>query len=454
MENQSKSELTWKFPAIFWTANVIELFERAAYYGAFLFMTEYLRKDVGFTDIEAGDLIGWFACLLYFMPTFMGALADKIGFKSALALAFALLCGGYSLLGFVPEKWAAFVSLGMIVCGGAIVKPVISGTAAICSTEKNRSRAFSLFYMAVNIGSFAGKSVVDPIRIKLDSLNIGISGLQAINIYSAAMALIALVLVVAAYRSVERKGEGKSIVESLQGLKKVCSNFRFLALIIIVGGFWSIQGQLYATMPKYLLRMVSEFSKPGWIANVNPLIVVLMVVPITYFVRKLRPVTSIGIALFIIPFSALPVALAPNLGTEYIKVLGINLHPIELMLILGITVQGIAECFLSPRFLEYASKQAPPGEVGLYMGYSHLTTAFSWLFGFAVSGRLLDKFCPAPDVVAAMPEADQLHAYDKAHYIWYFWFGVGVTAFILLIAYKFYFDRVDARNRSEEPNGS
>ena len=50
----------------------------------------------------------------------------ELGFRSALALAFALLTGGYALLGAVPEKWAAYTALGLIMCGGAIVKPVIS----------------------------------------------------------------------------------------------------------------------------------------------------------------------------------------------------------------------------------------------------------------------------------------------------------------------------------------
>lgn len=456
MEANKEGSLSWKFPPVFWTANVIELFERAAYYGAFIFMAEYLRRDVGFTDVSSGDVIGIFACMLYFLPTFMGALADKIGFRSALALAFALLAGGYALLGFVPEKWAAFTALGMIVMGGAIVKPVISGTAAQCSNEKNRSRAFSLFYMAVNIGSFTGKSVVDPIRIKLDSLDIGISGLQAINLYSAAMAVIALILVFVAYKNVDLKKDGEksqSVSEILIGLKTVCCNFRFLSLIMIVGGFWAIQGQLYSTMPKYLLRTVDEFAKPGWIANVNPAVVVLLVVPITYLVRRISAISSIGIGLFIIPFSALPVALAPMLGTERIPFLfNYTLHPIELMLIIGITFQGIAECFLSPRFLEYASKQAPPGQVGLYMGYSHLTTAFSWLFAFVMSGRLLDKWCPAPDVVAAMPEAERAVAYENAHYIWYFWFAIGIAAFLALMIFKFVTDRIDAKKEAAEAN--
>ena len=48
------------------------------------------------------------------------------------------------------------------------------------------------------------------------------------------------------------------------------------------------------------------------------------------------------------------------------------------LLIVGIALQGFAECFLSPRYLEFASKQAPPGQEGLYMGYSHINFFFAW----------------------------------------------------------------------------
>ena len=43
----------------------------------------------------------------------------------------------------------------------SIVKPVISGTVSKSSNEANRARAFSIFYMVVNIGSFTGKTIAE-----------------------------------------------------------------------------------------------------------------------------------------------------------------------------------------------------------------------------------------------------------------------------------------------------
>jgi len=103
--------------------------------------------------------------------------------------------------------------------------------------------------------------------------------------------------------------------------------------------------------------------------------------------------------MFIIPFTALVIALGTLLEKYTGKSVNLGLfsiHPIVLCMIVGIALQGLAECFLSPKFLEFASKQAPKGEVGLYLGYQHLATFFAWLVGFIAAGLLLNRYCPDP----------------------------------------------------------
>lgn len=386
----SKS-LSWRFPRTFWTANGAELFERAAYYGMFITLFRYLNIEIGFTDPQTGWIIGLFAGFLYFFPTFMGILADKISFRRALMLAFLLLTAGYWLLGAYQEKGTALLALFLIMMGGAIVKPVISGTAAKCSSEANRARAMSIFYMVVNIGSFSGKLLAGYLN---DSF-----GFKYINYYAAGMAFAAFILVLLLYKNPDSHGTGKTVKEALQGLGKVIRNFRFLCLIFIVAGFWLIQGQLYGAMPSYMERLLGEGTKPEYLANINPLVVVCLVVAITHLIRNFKPENAIGIALFIIPFTALVMALSPVLESITGSSVDFGLfamHPITVCVIIGIALQGLAECFLSPKFLEYASKQAPPGEVGMYLGYSHLTTFFAWLIGLVLAGYLLNAYCPDP----------------------------------------------------------
>ncbi|GAG45404.1 unnamed protein product, partial [marine sediment metagenome] len=165
------------------------------------------------TDKEAGVVSGCFASVLYLLPTFMGAMADKIGFRRALMLAFGILTCGYALLGALQYKGTVLAALALIIVGGAIVKPVISGTVAKCSDDDHRARAFSIFYGVVNVGAFVGKSAAAPLRQQL--------GLEYINFYASAMAFLAFLCVALFYRNVDTEGTGKTLRQAWEGLLKV-----------------------------------------------------------------------------------------------------------------------------------------------------------------------------------------------------------------------------------------
>jgi Na+/melibiose symporter-like transporter len=246
----------------------------------------------------------------------------------------------------------------------------------------------------------------------------------------------------------------KNIKEVLQGMWMAISNIRFLALIVITAGFWAIQGQLYASMPDYVLRMAGETYKPEWYANVNPLVVVIFVVAVTQMVRTWKPQNSILVAMALIPLSSLAMA-SSSWFKGNVSIFGIDVHPITLMMVIGISIQGLAECFLSPKYLEYASKQAPRGKEGVFLGFAHVNTFFAWIFGFVFSGYLLRAFCPEPSTLP--PEVQELHslaltgqapmpeAYAHANYLWYAYSGIGLLSLLGLLLYIWVTNRIDAR---------
>ena len=208
---------------------------------------------------------------------------------------------GYGTLGVFPPLGPVLVGLGLIVLGGAFVKPVITGTVTKSSDDANRARAFSIFYMVVNIGSFTGKTIVAPMRIQM--------GVETVPFFSAGASLLALILVVLIFHPPRTRRPGpRRSGRRCSGMWMAMSNLRFLALILITAGFWAIQGQLYASMPDYVLRMAGETYKPEWYANINPLVVVIFVVMITQLVRKWKPQNSILVAMALIPFSSVAMA--------------------------------------------------------------------------------------------------------------------------------------------------
>ena len=166
-----------------------------------------------------------------------------------------------------------------------------------------------------------------------------------------------------------------------------------------------VQHQLYATMPKYVLRLAGEGASPSWYANVNPLVVVLTVNLVTQMMRKRTAVAF--------------------------------------MMVVGIVFQGLAETFISPRFLEYFSLQAPKGEEGLYLGFSHLHSFLSSIFGFGLSGFLLSKYCPEPTLFASHEE--WLAASANAHYIWYYFGAIALVSAVALIVYGQVVKRLDSQ---------
>ncbi len=445
IETSAAIKQSWKFPKDFWLANLMELFERAAYYGFFIVLTLYLTDIVGFNDKETGIVAGIFFACLYFLPPFVGAISDKIGFKNGLIVAFSLLTIGYFLLGVWHSKLLVILFLFIAMVGGSFIKPLITGTVAKTTNEDNRARGYALFYWVVNIGSFSGKTFVPFIRQGL--------GLEYVNFFSSGMSFLALLFAIFFFKQVDAGHKSKTINDVLTSLKKIFSTPRLIILILIVTGFWVIQHQLYATMPKYVIRLLGEEARPEWLANVNPLVVVLFVVLITQLMKNKKAVTSMLVGMLLMPFSALAMAGSQTLESitgNSVSILGwFSLHPLTVMMIIGIGIQGLAECFISPRFLEYFSFQAPKGEEGVYLGFSHLHSFFSALSGFIMSGFLLDKYCPDPKTLpVGLTEVERAAYYSDAHLIWFYFLAIGLTAAIALFVYKYVTERIDKKREA------
>jgi len=98
----SRLQIFKQYPSLFWIANVIELFERWAWYGFYMGFALFLvnSKDtgaLGFTQAEKGIIMGTGSMLLYLLPIITGSIADKIGYKKVLLFAFLTYVTGFSI---------------------------------------------------------------------------------------------------------------------------------------------------------------------------------------------------------------------------------------------------------------------------------------------------------------------------------------------------------------------
>src|SRR6204780_213512 len=156
-------EIRTGFERPFWVANISELFERLSYYAAFASLARYLHETLNFGIEQASSLTGLFGGLVWFLAAFGGTLADRLGFRRSLSLAYLILSGSYFLLGSLGSPWLAPVRnampLGVLVTmvlmlpalGISLVKPCVVGTTARASKENVRSIGYSIYYTLVNM---------------------------------------------------------------------------------------------------------------------------------------------------------------------------------------------------------------------------------------------------------------------------------------------------------------
>jgi dipeptide/tripeptide permease len=207
-----------KFPKVFWSANVTELFERAAYYSMASFVVIYLGQ-LGFGNYWPSNLNGLLWTLVYFLPILSGTIADQVGFRRSLLVAFVLLAVGYALMGFpvwfagaelspvVEENFSApttlvvtiVIAILLIGAGGSVIKPCISGTVQKTSGLR-ATLGFAIFYMVINIGSLFGRGTAYVVRRGYSS--------GTILAVVAVCAIAAASLIYLVNRAVEAREEG------------------------------------------------------------------------------------------------------------------------------------------------------------------------------------------------------------------------------------------------------
>ena len=236
-----------RFPATFYVANTMEIFERMAWYGFYTLAGLYLTGSVasgglGLTDVQRGVITGVIPFLLYLFPVVTGAFADKFGFKRTFFLAYLVMTPCYFLLGQARGFWSFFFLFLLVAVGAALFKPVVTGTVARVTTEKTKALGFGIFYMIVNVGGFLGPLVATVIRgwgwnwvFVMSSVWIGLNFIPLLLLYREPSHGAADEVMVM----------GERVKRFLVDMMNVLGNLRFfvfafgiLFLLMLAGGDW------------------------------------------------------------------------------------------------------------------------------------------------------------------------------------------------------------------------
>jgi dipeptide/tripeptide permease len=434
-----------KFPATFWTANTIEIFERAAYYAMASFMVIYLKETLGMTPATATFLNGTLLWgIIYFLPILSGTLADKYGYKRTLSVAFVMIALGYFVMGNLQRLWPLVAGTGsggtvdfmvpviigicLIGIGGSVVKPCIAGT--VQKTAGLRATlAFGIFYMVINIGSITGRVVSYFVRTKL--------GIPAIFQYpSTIFAAAGLLIVLFLYRELEFVSDGikdgqqvrkRTLGQALLGIIVVLRNLKFLFLIIVLGLFWFLYIQLYNLMPLFI-RYVDPNAPMDLYTMANPIMIVSFQLLITRLVKRWAPIKSIMFGAMVMTAGMLVNVLPPLLfGDITRKVdLGITVPIAGIFMIVSIAAMAVGEMMASPRVYEYIGAIAPKGQEGLYLGYQSLPIALASMIGGPIGGRLFETYINTP-----LKQGGAVNTVP----MWLFIVGIGIASIVGLFIY-------------------
>ena len=136
--------------------------ERFGYYTMLAIFTLFLQAKFGYTEAVTTQIYGIFLAAVYFMPFFGGILADKFGFGKMVTLGIFVMFVGYALLAIPTDAGFAgqalmFGALALIACGTGLFKGnlqvLVGNLYDDPAYQAKRDNAFSIFYMAINIGS-------------------------------------------------------------------------------------------------------------------------------------------------------------------------------------------------------------------------------------------------------------------------------------------------------------
>jgi proton-dependent oligopeptide transporter, POT family len=380
--SQRLKEIREGFEPAFWVANITEIFERLSYYGAFSSLANYLHESLNIPTEQTSSLTGLFGGMVWFLAIVGGAVADRLGFRRALSLAYLILACAYFLLGSLGAAWMAPVRsavpltgllafvLILPALGISMVKPSVVGTTARASRENVRSIGYSIYYTLVNIGGAAGPYVASWAHRHL--------GVENVFRVSALSVLLMFFAVFLFFKEPRQSGEVQtaSMAGTARNLFTVMTNPRFMLFLLIFSGYWIVFWQQYIVLPIYIHGYIDPHADVELILITDATTVICLQFAATYVTQKIPAFRAITIGTLISALGWLIVASRPAVWA----------------VVLSIFVVAVGEIVLSPRYYEYVSRLAPPGQQGTYMGFAFLPIGIGSLAGGWIGGRLMHHF--------------------------------------------------------------
>jgi POT family proton-dependent oligopeptide transporter len=374
-----------------------EFAERFCFYGINSILAVYLTQHMHFTDARAASWSSMFKSAAYFFPMVGAIISDVFWGKFRTIFVFSILyaLGCVALALFGSTQYALAASLFLVALGTGGIKPCVSTNVGDQFTSKNQhliERAFSWFYLAINLGSTVS---IWFCPVMLNSPSWGPR--WAFGMPAAMMLLATVVFIAGQHRYVKVPPAGRAWLDDLRSVDGRALIKSLAIIYVFVAGFWMLWDQSNGNT--WTLQAASSLMDknlgfgltllPAQLQVVNGLFILVLIPIFTYGIYPLwnrffvvTPLRKIGIGLF--------TAAASFLVVGWIEQRIQSGHMVSAWWqIVGYVVLTTSEILVSITALEFSYKQAPLRMKSFIMAMFLLSTSLGNAGGALVNKAMV-----------------------------------------------------------------
>jgi dipeptide/tripeptide permease len=151
---------------------------------------------------------------------------------------------------------------------------------------------------------------------------------------------------------------------------------RFMWFLVIFSGYWIVYWQEFLTLPLYVHDYINPKTDTAFMLGTGPVMVISLTVVIGLLLQKMPAFRAITLGTLVSALAWIALIIHPSVVMAYLTLIGI----------------ALGEIILSPRYYEYVSRLAPPGQQGTYLGFAFLPIGIGSLIGGWFGGKLVHHF--------------------------------------------------------------
>jgi MFS family permease len=304
-------------PRELWLVYGASIFEYVGVFSFIVTLPLWLSSDFALSDERAGWWAATFATLISLLVLLVGSVADVLGMRRTLVWSFGLCAVTRAAMALAPTEAMAIGSLMAFAFAYATSGPVLQASVHRYSTPDARAFAFTLWYMAVNVGGTLAGYVVDATRapfidptthaLSVRTLVLPLLGATPMSGYRAIMgvgtltAMAAFACTVLIRARIEHQGRDANgptaapRTNPLALLREVVGDKPFWRFLLLLG-FLSLVRMMFQhmhfTWPKYVVREQGDEFPWGKIWGLNSLLI-LGFAPVAAALTRKMPVLNV-----------------------------------------------------------------------------------------------------------------------------------------------------------------